>query len=134
MKPPRCAARSFLPRRDRAMLLIAAAVLTVATLTAQSPTDPQLAVISARLGDCSADFTVRDGDGKPIYAALVHVRIRYGFMGVKRMDLEVGTNSEGQARVEGLPAKVKPLTYDISHADRKTTVMQDLSTSCRAKY
>ena len=100
-------------------MLLIAAVLAVATLTAQSPADPQLAVISARLGDCSADFTVRDVDGKPIYAAIVHVRIRYGFMGVKRMDLEVGTNSEGQARVEGLPAKGKPLTYDISQADRK---------------
>jgi hypothetical protein len=111
-----------------------AAVLTVSALTAQAPADSQLAVISARLGDCSADFAVRDMDGKPIYAALVHVRIRYGFMGVKRMDLEVGTNSDGQARVEGLPAKIKPLTYDISHAGRKTTVGQDLSTSCRAKY
>ncbi len=62
---------------------------------------------------------MRDVGGKPIYAAIVHVRIRYGFMGVKRMDLEVGTNSDGQARVEGLPAKGKPLTYDISQADRQ---------------
>jgi hypothetical protein len=115
-------------------MLLIAAVLSVATLTAQSPADPQLAVISARIGDCSADFTVKDVDGKPIYAAIVHVRIRYGFMGVKRMDLEVGTNSEGQARVEGLPAKGTPLTYDISQADRKGTVAQDLATSCRAKY
>jgi hypothetical protein len=50
------------------------------------------------------------------------------------MDLEVGTNSDGQARVEGLPAKGKPLTYDISQADRRTTVAQDLAASCRAKY
>jgi hypothetical protein len=115
------------------MLLIAAA-LAVATLAAQSPADPQLAVISARLDDCSADFTVRDADGKPIYAAIVHVRIRYGFLNLKRMDLEVGTNSDGQARVEGLPARGKPLTYDISRADRKTTVEQDLMTTCHAKY
>jgi len=115
-------------------MLLIAAVLAIASLPAQAPTDPQLAVISARLGDCSADFTVRDVGGKPIYAAIVHVRIRYGFMGVKRMDVEVGTNSDGQARVEGLPAKGKPLTYDISQADRRTTVAQDLAASCRAKY
>lgn len=111
-----------------------AVVLAVATLSAQSPQAPQLAVISARLGDCSADFTVRDVDGKPIYAAIVHVRIRYGFMSLKRMDLEVGTNSEGHARVEGLPAKGKPLMYDIWQADRKATVGQDLASSCRAKH
>ena len=115
-------------------MLLIVAVLSFATLTAQSPADPQLAVISARIGDCSADFTVRDVGGKPIYAAIVHVRIRYGFMGVKRMDLEVGTNSDGQARVEGLPAKGKPLTYDILQAGRKATVGQDLATACRAKH
>jgi hypothetical protein len=114
------------------MLFTATAL--AATLVLQSPADPQLAVISARLGDCSADFTVKDPDGKPVYAAVIHVRVRYGFMSLKRMDLEVGTNSAGQARVEGLPAKAKPLTYDISQADRKATVGQDLATTCRAKY
>src|SRR5688500_2866116 len=113
--------------------MLFAATALAATLALQSPADPQLAVISARLGDCSADFTVRDPDGKPVYAAVIHVRIRYGFMSLKRMDLEVGTNSAGQARVEGLPAKAKPLTYDISHADKKATVEQDLATTCRAK-
>ena len=110
------------------------AMALAATLVLQSPADAQLAVINARLGDCSADFTVKDPDGKPVYAAVIHVRVRYGFMSLKRMDLEVGTNSAGQARVEGLPAKAKPLTYDISQADRKATVGQDLATTCRAKH
>ena len=114
--------------------MLFAATALAATLALQSPADPQLAVISARLGDCSADFTVKDPDGKPVYAAVIHVRIRYGFMSLKRMDLEVGTNSAGQARVEGLPAKGKPLTYDISQAARKATVEQDLATTCRAKH
>jgi hypothetical protein len=115
------------------MLLIAAA-LAFATLLPQSPADPQLAVIDARLGECSADFTVKDPDGKPVYAASIHVRVRYGFMSLKRMDLEVGTNSEGRARVEGLPAKAKSLTYDVSRADKKATVEQDLASRCRATY
>jgi hypothetical protein len=114
------------------MLFTATAL--AATLVLQSPADPQLAVISARLGDCSADFTVKDPEGKPVYAAVVHVRVRYGFMSLKRMDLEVGTNSAGQARVEGLPAKAKPLTYDISAADMKAAVTQDLVNACRATY
>ena len=86
-------------------------VALVAVLAQQPSTDaptPDLAVISARLGDCAADFVVTDVDGEPVYAAVVHVRIRYGFLGIKRMDLEVGTDSAGKARVEGLPDKVKP--------------------------
>lgn len=110
------------------------AAVALSSLLLQAPAEPDLAVISARLGDCSADFTVRDAEGKPIYAAIIHVRIRYGFMGIKRMDLEVGTNSDGRARVEGLPAKAKPLTYDIRKADRMTTTQQDLATSCKANY
>ena len=100
----------------------------------QASAEPDLAVISARLGSCSADFTVKDADGKPIYAAVVHVRIRYGFMSLKRMDLEVGTNSDGRARVEGLPSKAKPLTYDITKADKTTTTQQDLATACQTKF
>ena len=71
-------------------------------------------MINARLGNCAADFTVTDASGAPVYAATVHVRIRYGFMSVKRMDLEVGTGSDGKARVEGLPEKAKPLIYDVT--------------------
>ena len=76
-------------------------------------------MIDARLGSCAADFTVTDASGAPVYAATVHVRIRYGFMSVKRMDLEVGTNSDGKARVEGLPEKAKPLVYDVTKDNLK---------------
>jgi DNA-binding beta-propeller fold protein YncE len=104
------------------------------TSSPQRDLTQDLAVISARLGNCSADFTVTDAGGAPIYAATVHVRIRYGFMGLKRMDLEVGTGSDGKARVEGLPEKAKPLVYDITKDGRKTTVDQDLATMCRGTY
>ena len=116
-------------------MLIATIALAVALVQqpVQTP-KPELAVIEARLGSCSADFTVKDAAGAPVYAATVHVRIRYGFMGIKRMDLEVGTNSDGKARVASLPSRVKSLTYEIWKADRKTTVAQDLSSNCQATY
>ena len=95
---------------------------------------PDLAVINARLGNCAADFTVTDASGAPVYAATVHVRIRYGFMSLKRMDLEVGTGSDGKARVEGLPEKAKPLVYDVTKDNLKATVDQDLSTTCSGTY
>ena len=118
-------------------MFIATIALATVMLIQQPATEapkPELAIISARLGTCSADFTVKDADGKPLYAAIVHVRVRYGFLNVKRMDLEVGTNSEGKTRVEGLPGKAKPLTYDISWADKKAAVGQDLSTNCNATF
>jgi len=117
-------------------MFIAPVVLTLA-LGLQEPAaapKPDLAVISARLGPCAADFVVTDANGAPLYAATIHVRIRYGFLGLKRMDLEVGTNSEGKARVEGLPVSARPLTYDITSAGMKATVEQELSTHCQATY
>lgn len=113
---------------------IALAAVTLIQQPAAETPKPELAIISARLGPCSADFTVKDADGKPVYAAVIHVRVRYGLLSLKRMDLEVGTNSEGKARVEGLPGKAKPLTYDISRADKTAAVEQDLSANCNGTY
>jgi hypothetical protein len=115
-----------------ALLIVATAAL--AQQPAPETSKPDLAVISARLGPCSADFTVTDADGKPVYAAIVHVRIRYGFMSIKRMDLEVGTNSDGEARVEGLPTKARPLVYDVTKEDKKGTAQQDVATTCEGTY
>lgn len=112
-------------------------VALVAVLTQQPVTDvptPDLAVISARLGNCAADFVIKDVDGQPVYAAIVHVRIRYGFLGIKRMDLEVGTDSAGKARVEGLPDKVKPMTFDVQKGDTEALVEQTHLSPCEATY
>jgi DNA-binding beta-propeller fold protein YncE len=107
---------------------------TKAPVSQEGSAKPDLAAINARLGNCAADFTVTNASGAPVYAATIHVRIRYGFMSVKRMDLEVGTGSDGKARVEGLPEKAKPLVYDVTKDNLKATVEQDLSTTCRGTY
>ena len=120
-------------------MLPAVIVLVVLVLAApgqQSGAAPALEVpaIRAGLGSCSADFTVKDAEGKPVYAAAVHVRLRYGMMSVKRMDLEVSTNSDGKALVDTLPAKGKPFVYDIQKGDRKATVQQDVTKECHGTY
>lgn len=110
-------------------------VLLVLMLAGQAPAKPaDLSVIEARLGPCSADFTVTDADGKPVYAATIHVRIRYGFMSLKRMDLEVGTNSDGKARIDTLPASSRRLVYEVAKDDRKASVEQNVATTCRGTY
>ena len=114
------------------MVLITVAF--AAMVLAQQPAEtskPELPVIKAGLGSCSADFTVKDADGKPVYGATIHVRIRYGMMSIKRMDLEISTNSDGKARLEGLPAKAKPLTYDFEKAGQKATAEQNVATGCQ---
>jgi hypothetical protein len=99
---------------------------------ATSATD--VTVLKAGLGSCAADFTVRDGNGAAIYNATIHVRVRYGAFGIKRSDLEVGTNADGRARIEGLPAKAKALVYHIQKDGRKAAVEQQVATNCRAAY
>jgi hypothetical protein len=102
---------------------------------AQQTKEPDVTVMKANLGgSCSVDFTVKNADGKPVFDALVHVRVRYGFAGVKRADLEVGTSSDGKARIVGLPDKAKPMTYDVTKDDKKAEVTQDVSTTCRATF
>lgn len=109
------------------------AAIALMFLVAQKPDDVTL--MKANLGgSCSADFTVKDAGGKPVFGALVHVKVRYGFAGVKRADLEVGTSSEGKARVEGLPDKARPMVYDITKDDKKAEVTQDVSSTCRATF
>ena len=117
------------------MWLVAVAVLALVSSQAASSKSEDVTLMKANLGgSCSADFTVKDADGKPVYAASVHVLIRYGFAGVKHADLEVGTSSEGKARIEGLPNKARPMTYDIKKDDKKTEVTQDVADMCHATF
>ena len=113
-----------------------AALLVIALALLQQPAKaPDVTLMKAALGgSCSADFTVKDADGKAVYAAMVHVKVRYGFAGVKRADLEVGPSSEGKARIEGLPDKARPMTYDIKKDDKKADVTQNVEDMCHATF
>ncbi len=64
-------------------------------------------VIDGAVGPCSVEFTVTDDKGHPVYAATIDVHFAYGFLGTRRLDLEIGTNIDGKARFAGLPVKVK---------------------------
>jgi len=114
------------------MLAVAAALF----LLAQQPDKPpDVTVMKAALGGtCSAEFTVKDEAGKPVYGASVHVRVRYGFMGVKRADLEVGTSSSGRARVEGLPDRAKPLEWEVQKELKRASAEQVIEDACNAKF
>jgi hypothetical protein len=92
-------------------------------------------VISGDLGDCTADFTVTGTKYHPIYNAKLEVEIRYGFGGFRRTTLEIYTNVDGKARVEGLPASSKrPLAFTASFEGRKTVVIVDPEQNCHGTY
>jgi hypothetical protein len=115
-------------------LFLALTAAFAQTPTSPSSAPPDVPVLNARLGGCAAEFTVKNAEGMPVYLALIHVNVRYGTMNLKRMDLEVGTNSEGKARIKGLPDKAKLMTYDIQKDDKKTTVDQDVAKACEGKF
>ena len=57
-------------------------------------------------------------------------------MGVKKMDLKVGTNSEGKARFVGLPEKVHnpPLAFVVTAKGLSKTVNYWPSAKCHVRY
>jgi hypothetical protein len=107
-------------------------ILCGGLLAAQAP---QIPVVDGGLGSCRADFTVKDGSGKPIYNAKVHVLIKYGFWSKRKTELEVGTNSDGKASVTGLPnSPRKPLEFSIKSGTVESTVTDDPSNNCNATF
>jgi len=104
---------------------------------AQSPApNEEGPVIQGGAGPCSLELTVMGADGKPVYAATVKVHIAYGFGGMRKLDLEAGTNSEGKARFAGLLARVQrpPLEFHASKDEFEGVAAFDPSTECQARH
>ena len=85
-------------------------------------------------GPCSLDLTVTDTAAKPVYAAIIKVHIAYGFAGIRRLDLEAGTNSDGKVKFTGLPRRVHqaPLEFRASKDDLQGIATVDPSSECQA--
>lgn len=91
--------------------------------------------VSGDAGGCRATFTVHDGSNKPIYNAKIDVTIRYGFMNLRKTELEVATNADGKARVTGLPNfPKKPLEFVVKSGTVSKVVTDDPSTDCNASF
>jgi hypothetical protein len=113
-------------------ILIAAPVLSQAQTPAPNEKIP---VIQGDAGPCSLELTVRDADGKPVYAATIKVHIAYGFGGMRKLNLEAGTNSDGKVKFAGLPARVQrpPLEFHASKDEYEGVAALDPSTECQGK-
>jgi hypothetical protein len=121
----------------RALSPILFALVLSLPSTAQTPaTDPKsVPVVDGAIGACSADFTVNDDAGSPVYAAKIKVHIAYGFMYARKLDLEVGTNIDGKARFTGLPERTKRgLFFEASEEDRTGNAFVDPATTCISQF
>ena len=94
-----------------------------------------IAEVDAGLGPCTADFTITDDAGSPVYAANIRVHIAYGFMNLHKFDLQVGTNADGKARFIGLPETTKQgLFFRASEGDREGSAFDDPSKTCKTQF
>jgi hypothetical protein len=103
---------------------------------ATQPQHPQdVPAIDGEAGPCSVEITVTDADTKAVYDATVKVHIAFGFAGVRKLDLEAGTNVEGKVVFKGLPVKVhKPLPEFRATKDQQAgTATYDPAAECQAK-
>ncbi len=91
--------------------------------------------ISADLGNCWALINVTGADSKPVFSAKVATRVHYGWMGVKKLDLETYTSADGQAKIVKLPDfPKKPVYIYISKDDKLETVEFKPDVKCRATF
>ena len=110
------------------ILLIAAGV----SAGAQAGTN-EVPVIDAGMGSCTAVITVMDSGHHAIYKANISTRIRSGFAGMKKLDLEVGTNVDGKAQFMGLPERPRDvLQFTADYEGRSNTVLLDSQKDCHA--
>jgi len=125
--------------RFELLTLIFSILLFASTLLAQASelaaNKNPIPVINGELGSCSVEFTVTDASGQPVSDAKIRVHIAYGFLSIRKLDLEVGSNNEGKARFEGLPEKVKrPLEFRASQGKREGAAVVDPAKRCKAEH
>ena len=115
------------------ILLFLLSIFSTRTATAQSPAPP--GEISADLGPCFAAITVTGADSKPIYGARITARVQYGAMGIRKLDLEAYTGSDGKLKITRLPESLKkPMVIHVSKDDKADQVEFKPAQSCHATF
>ncbi|HZP16546.1 MAG TPA: hypothetical protein VFB00_01180 [Terriglobales bacterium] len=118
------------------LFLAVLSLLAGAQLDRKTPSNGKVAVVDGGAGPCSMDLTVNGPDGKPVYGVSVKVHFAYGFAGLRKLDLEAGTNSEGKVKFTGLPDRVRrpPAQFQASKDDLVATLDYDPRTECEGKH
>jgi hypothetical protein len=117
------------------LIVASISIFAVSSFSApQAPGSADIPVVKGGAGTCSADFVVTDPSGKGIYDAKIRILIQYRFMALHKLDLTVGTNYEGKARIEGLPEQIKKTAeFKISHGGQSKSLSFDPEDNCHPK-
>ena len=110
-------------------------VCMAAPRTAAAQDQAASAEISADLGPCSALLTVTGADSKPVYGAKMTARVKYGAMGVKKLDLEAFTGTDGKVKITRLPdALKKPMVIHVDKDGKGDQVEFKPAQQCHATF
>ncbi len=121
------------PEGHRLLAWVSVILLCLIGRAAWAADKPVIPEINASVGSCLANFTVTDVDKKPVSAAKIEVSIRWGPLGVRKVELTVWTNADGKARVIGLPEKVKkPIIFHISRGELSRIALVDPVEKCHS--
>jgi hypothetical protein len=128
-------------RRSHGIWLAGLLVASIAVFSSssfagpQAPNSADVPIVKGGAGSCSADFVVNDPSGKGVYDAKIGIQIKYRFLGLHKLDLTVGTNYEGKARIEGLPEQIRgPAEFKIRHGDQSKIVPFDPQDNCHPRH
>ncbi|HWZ45172.1 MAG TPA: hypothetical protein VNW97_16975 [Candidatus Saccharimonadales bacterium] len=117
------------------VLLIVSLGAAQAQQPAQAEPAQDIPSVNGESGPCSAEFTVVDADGKPVFSALVKVHIAYGFAGAHKLDLSVYTNAQGKTKFIGLPLRVRkpPVEFRATKDQMMGVATMNPETECTAR-
>lgn len=117
--------------RKRLWTAVLACVLAGISPLATGAAELEVPVVSAEIGKCSVQFSVSDSEKKPLYNAKIRAVIRYGFMNMRKVSVEVGTNSDGKAQITGLPyTPNKEFAFEITSGNFLKIVAHAPSAKC----
>jgi hypothetical protein len=101
----------------------------------QAPNPTDVPVVKGGAGSCTADFIVKDSSGKAIYNAKIELLLKYGFMGLHKLDATTPTNVDGKARFDGLPQQIKGTSeFQITHGEQSKSLPFDPQSDCHPHH
>ena len=103
--------------------------------TPQAPNPTDVPVVKGGAGSCTADFVVKDTSGNAIYNAKIEILLKYGFMGLHKLDATTPTNVDGKARFDGLPQQIKGTSeFQITHGEQSKSLPFDPQSDCHPHH
>src|ERR1700722_3544629 len=102
--------------------------------TGQAP--QPIPVMDGEAGACTLALTITTGRGIPVYAAIIRVHLAYGFAGIRKLDLQAGTNWEGKVRFVGLPSKIRgaPVEFRATKDQLAGIALFDPQLECQGRH